>query len=89
MFALLLALESALSVLFWVVLIQAIFSWLPGVVSQSGFLSTCERSMARVTEPLLDPIRSRMPGGAMLDLSPMILLVLIQVVRWLLPHLLA
>ena len=83
------AVEAALGVLFWVVFIQALLSWLPGVVDQTAWLRSAERAMAHVSEPLLNPIREHMPGGATVDFSPMILLLLIEVVRWLLPHLIA
>lgn len=89
MIAVLAAVEAALGVLFWLVFIQALLSWLPGVVDQSPWLRSIARAMAQVSEPLLNPIREHMPGGAMVDLSPMILLLLIEVVRWLLPHLIA
>ncbi len=87
MITVLAAVEAALGVLFWLVFIQAILSWLPGVVDQSAWLRAAARAMAQVSEPLLNPIREHIPGGAMMDFSPMILLLLIEVVRWLLPHL--
>lgn len=87
MITVLAAVEAALGVLFWLVFIQAILSWLPGVVDQSAWLRAAERAMAQVSEPLLNPIREHVPRGAMVDFSPMILLLLIEVVRWLLPHL--
>jgi YggT family protein len=82
------AVLTALSVLFWVVFIQAILSWIPGMVAGSGWLRALERALRQVTEPLLEPIRGRLPGGAAIDFSPLILMIAIQVVRWLLVRLL-
>lgn len=82
-------LASALSVLFWLVFIQAILSWVPGVVAGSGWLSAFDRAASRITEPLLLPIRERMPGGASVDFSPLVLLLLIQVARWAVVRLIA
>jgi YggT family protein len=74
----------ALNVLFWVLLVQAILSWIPGLVDGSAWLGSLERAARLVTEPLLAPIRGAMPGGAAVDFSPLILMLAIQVVRWLL-----
>ena len=82
------AVSTALSVLFWVILVQAILSWIPGLVGSSAWLASLDRAAAAVTEPLLAPIRRRMPSGAVVDFSPLILLVLVQIVRWLLGRLL-
>ncbi len=79
MFVVAAALQTALSVLFWVVFIQALLSWIPNLVTNSAWLASFDRAARRVTDPLLDPIRNRMPGGAVVDFSPLILLLLIQV----------
>ena len=79
-----LALNAALNVLFWLVLIQAILSWIPSLVSGSAWLLAFDRAASRITEPLMDPIRRRLPGGASVDFSPLVLLLLIQVVRYVL-----
>ena len=42
----------------------------------------------RIVEPMLAPIRSRIPSVGMLDFSPLILIILIQVVDWLLTSIL-
>ncbi len=79
--------SAALNVLFWIIFIQALLSWIPGLVQGSGWLAALDRAASRVTEPLLRPIRERMPSGAVVDFSPLVLLVLIQVARWLLGRL--
>ena len=79
MFVVAAALQTALSVLFWVVFAQALLSWIPNLVTGSAWLASFDRAARRITDPLLEPIRSRMPGGAAVDFSPLILLLLIQV----------
>ena len=37
---------------------------------------------SRLTEPVLAPIRSLIPPAGMLDFSPMVLLVGLQLLRW-------
>ena len=46
------------------------------------------QAIDRIIEPMLAPIRSRMPAVGMLDFSPLILIILIQVVDWLLTSIL-
>ena len=73
------AVEATLRALFWVVLINALLSWVPGLTQAGGPLAALERMTARVVDPLLDPIRRRMPGGIVVDFSPLILLLLLQI----------
>jgi YggT family protein len=46
------------------------------------------QAIDRIIEPMLAPIRSRIPSVGMLDFSPLILIILIQVVDWLLTSIL-
>ena len=58
------------------VLARAIFSWFdPGLRTQVGQL------IFRLTEPMLAPIRRILPATGMLDLSPIILIVALQILR--------
>jgi YggT family protein len=41
-------------------------------------------ALDRITEPLLTPIRRLMPQTGMIDLSPMVLIILIEVIRFIL-----
>lgn len=86
-FLVVLAIQRALGVLFWVLFVQAILSWIPSLVSSSGWLASLDRAAGRVTEPLLAPIRERMPSGAVVDFSPLVLMLLVQVASWLLGRL--
>lgn len=55
---------------------RALTSWFdPGMRSSIG------RVLFEVTEPIISPIRRVLPSMGMIDLSPMIALVLLQVLR--------
>ena len=73
---------AALSVLFWLVLIQALLTWIPGLVAGSAWLQAVDRAAGRILSPLLDPIRRRLPSGGAIDFSPLVLMLLIQVAQW-------
>lgn len=66
-----------LGILVWVVIIRVIISWIPHDPNQAFF-----RYLHSVTDPLLKPFRFARAG--MIDLSPIILLLVIQVLRALL-----
>jgi YggT family protein len=86
--ALFAALNACLRLLFWLVFVQAVLSWIPSLAEASGWVRAFDRAARRVTGPLLQPIRDHLPSGAVIDFSPLVLLVLIQVARWLLGRLL-
>jgi YggT family protein len=66
-------LELVLKIYFWVIIARAIVSW----VSPDPY-NPVVRFLYRATEPVLRPIRRRMPGPAMgLDLSPMVVILAI------------
>lgn len=54
----------------WIIIARAILSW----VSPDPF-NPLVRFLYRVTEPVLRPVRRRMPMMAGLDLSPMVVLL--------------
>jgi YggT family protein len=55
---------------------RALTSWFdPGMRSSVG------RVLFEVTEPIISPIRRVVPSMGMIDLSPMIALILLQVLR--------
>lgn len=65
-------LSMAISGLTVVVIVYAVLSWVPTPSVLSGV-------MARLVEPLLRPIRRVMPLVGGIDLSPLVLLLLLQV----------
>jgi YggT family protein len=77
---LLISLKWLFNVIVWVTLIQAILSWV-------NPLSPIMPVLYTLTAPLLDPIRRAMPRTGGLDFSPLILLVIAQVLMMILNHL--
>jgi YggT family protein len=67
--ALLLVVKTVGVMIFWIMLIRAILSW----VSQGGH--PIEHMMAQLTEPLLAPIRRIIPAMGGLDLSMIVMFV--------------
>jgi len=70
--AVIIVITSAFKMLTWVLIIRAILSW----VSQGH--NPIEAVMHQLTEPLLSPIRSRLPAMGGLDLSMVVVIVGIQ-----------
>lgn len=75
-------LETALTVYLLMIIGRIILSWIP--VSPDSPVASVASFLFRVTEPVLGPVRRAIPplriGGALLDLSPIIVLFAIQLV---------
>ncbi|WP_395826103.1 YggT family protein [Elstera sp.] len=79
--------STAFSLLFWIILIQAILSWLMAfnvVNTRNPVVATIWDLTNRLTNPLLQPIRSVLPSFNGVDLSPLVLLILLQFIERLL-----
>ncbi|HKN41894.1 MAG TPA: YggT family protein [Sphingomicrobium sp.] len=75
-----------LRILSIVVIVQVICSWLVAfnvINLHQPFVRAVYTAMDRITEPLYRPIRKILPDFGGLDFSPIILLLLIQVVSML------
>lgn len=73
-----------LQVLFYIIIAQVILSWLFafGVINpQSGFVRSLVDALDKITGPLYRPIKKVMPDFGGIDLSPMVLIILIMVLR--------
>jgi YggT family protein len=73
----------ALNLLTWAVILAAIISTLISfnvLDTRNRFVWSIADFLARVTDPLLRPIRRRMPNFGNIDFSPLVLLVLLQMV---------
>ena len=80
-------LDFLLGVLGWIIIGQVILSWLFAfnvLNTSSPGLRRFVEALDRLTEPLYRPIRRIMPDFGGIDLSPLVLLILIQIVRMLL-----
>ncbi|HTO10240.1 MAG TPA: YggT family protein [Candidatus Binatia bacterium] len=73
-------LDLALTAYFFIIIVRALISW----VSPDPF-NPIVRFLYRATEPVLRPIRRRLPMTGMgLDLSPMIVILAIYFLKWVL-----
>jgi YggT family protein len=74
-------------ILFGFIIASILFSWFPGYPS-SSFMQTVYDAVRAVTNPILWPIRSRIPmlqlGGFGIDLSPIIAILGLSIARTLL-----
>jgi YggT family protein len=59
-----------------VIFVQVVLSWFP---SNGGALSVVREWTGRLTEPVLGPIRRALPPMGGLDLSPLVLILALQV----------
>ena len=76
-----------LKVLSWIIIIQAILSWLVAfnvVNTSSAFVRSLLIALDRITEPLYRPIRRVLPDFGAIDFSPLVALLLILVLQKLL-----
>ena len=76
-----------LSILWWLIIIQVVLSWLFAFnvlnTSSRGVLAFTH-ALERITAPLYRPIRRLLPDFGGLDFSPLVVLILIQVLQMLL-----
>ena len=84
MIALLRIVEVLLNVVWWIIVVQAILSWLLAfnVINQSNdFVRSVWTALQRMTEPLYRPIRRVLPDFGALDLSPLVVLLVIYILQ--------
>lgn len=77
----------AVKVYFWVIVVTVVLSWLIGLNIVNGYrpeVRAVQRVCWQMTEPLLRPIRERLPPIGGMDLSPVVLLLGLQLVEILL-----
>jgi YggT family protein len=93
MLALLEIVSLLLNVLWWIIIVQAVLSWLVAfniINTSSDFVRSVLVALDRLTEPLYRPIRRILPDFGALDLSPMVVLLIIIILqRIVIPHLAA
>jgi YggT family protein len=68
----------------WVIVIQAILSWLIAfniINTHSDFVRSVWNALQRITEPVYRPIRRILPDFGALDLSPLVVLLIIYILR--------
>ncbi|HEX8365486.1 MAG TPA: YggT family protein [Allosphingosinicella sp.] len=77
-------LDLLLTVLTWIIIIQAVLSWLVVfnvVNTHSDFMRNLLYALGRLTEPLYRPIRRILPDFGGIDFSPLVVLLLIMMLQ--------
>jgi YggT family protein len=84
MIPLLNTLMFALNIYIWILIANAIFSWLYAfnvINTRNQFVNTIGRALYQMTEPVLRPIRRFMPDLGGVDISPIVLVLIIYLVQ--------
>jgi len=87
LFALVDICKLLLSILTWIIIVQVILSWLLAfnvLNIHSGGVRAFIVALDRLTAPLYRPIRRILPDFGGIDFSPLVVLILIQVLQKLL-----
>jgi len=74
--------QVLLNVLWWIIVIQAIMSWLLAfnVINLYNYtVRTIWQALEKMTDPIYRPIRRIMPDFGALDLSPLVVLLIIYI----------
>jgi YggT family protein len=76
-----------LNVVWWIIIIQAILSWLVAfnvINTHNDLIRSFYNALDRLTRPLYNPIRRILPDFGGIDFSPFVVLILIMIVSRLL-----
>ncbi len=76
--------HDLISLYIWILVISALLSWFP-TTNQTGVLISVKRLLARLTEPILRPLRAIVPrpqiGGVGIDFSVMVAVILLIIIN--------
>ena len=84
MIILLRILQVLLNLIWWIIVIQAVLSWLIAfnvINTSNSFVRSVWTALQRMTEPLYRPIRRILPDFGALDLSPLVVLLIIYILQ--------
>ena len=76
--------DMILQLLVWLIIAQAILSWLVAfnvINTSSPFVRSLLTGLDRLTAPLYRPIRRLLPDFGGIDFSPLVLILAIQIIR--------
>ena len=79
--------DFLLTIITWVIIVQVVLSWLFAfnvLNTSSNGVRTVAVAIDRITAPLYRPIRRMLPDFGGIDFSPLVILILIQVIKKLL-----
>ena len=71
-----------LNVVWWIIVIQAIMSWLIAfnvINTYNDFVRSIWTALEKMTQPIYAPIRRIMPDFGALDLTPMVVLLILYI----------
>ena len=77
-------LSILLNILWWIIIIQAVMSWLIAfnvINTHNDFVGQLWHVLDRITEPLYRPFRRIMPDFGGIDLTPMVVLILLIIIQ--------
>ena len=72
--------QVVLDVAWWIIMVQAILSWLIAfnvINTYNQFVRSLYEGLQRLTEPMYRPIRRILPDFGALDLSPLVVLLIL------------
>lgn len=75
-------LQVLLNVLWWIIIVQAILSWLIAfnvINTYNDAVRSIWQALQTITEPIYRPIRRILPDFGALDLSPLVVLLLLYI----------
>jgi YggT family protein len=75
--------QVLLNVLWWIIVVQAIMSWLLAFNVINLYNETVRaiwQALEKITDPIYRPIRRIMPDFGALDLSPLVVLLIIYII---------
>jgi len=73
-----------LNVVWWIIIIQAVLSWLVAfnvVNTHNDFVRQLLYALGRMTDPIYRPIRRIMPDFGALDFSPLVVLLILSILN--------
>ncbi len=76
--------DILLNVAWWIIIVQAILSWLIAfnvINTSNDVIRSIWIALDKLTEPMYRPIRKIMPDLGALDLSPMVVLIAIMILQ--------
>ncbi|KAK0344535.1 YggT family protein [Brevundimonas aurantiaca] len=76
--------NTVIGLMVWFIIIQAILSWLFAfdvINHRNRFVSQIADFLDRITAPILEPFRRIIPPLGGIDISPIVVLLLLQFVR--------
>ena len=77
-------LSILLNILWWIIIVQAVMSWLIAfnvINTHNDFVGQLWHVLDRITEPLYRPFRRIMPDFGGIDVTPMVVLILLIILQ--------